>query len=141
MDTTVRLDELLDAYEWVSASDAVVLGCAAYIDRTTGKIHWVGEGIDEEAPEDVDDESRYIAVPRKRELDIGSPLVLRFVREHLPDSIDTVYGFFRKRGAYGQFKALLDRVDQLDAWHAYEQRATEDALRDWCEENGLTLAP
>ncbi len=139
MDTTVQLDELLNAYEWVSTGDAAALGCEAYINRATGEIHWVGEGIDEEAPNDIDDESRYIAVPGKREFDLGRPLVMRFVEEHLPDSIDAVYGFFRKCGAYRQFIALLDRVGQLDAWHAYEQQATEDALRDWCEENGLTL--
>ncbi|WP_143518125.1 hypothetical protein [Pseudomonas sp. PIC25] len=70
---------------------------------------------------------------------LAALLLCAFVEEHLPDSIDAVYGFFRKRGAYRQFIALLDHVGQLDAWHAYEQQATEDALRDWCEENGLTL--
>jgi len=141
MGVTVHLDELLAAYDWVSGSEATVLSCEAYVSRVTGEIHWIGEGIDEEPPEDIDDGSLYIAVPQKSDFDLGRSLVLRFVEEHIPDSIESVYEFFRRRGAYAKFKSLLDRVGQLDAWYQYEQAATEEALRNWCEENDLTLVP
>ena len=36
-------------------------------------------------PDDIDDE-KYIAIPNKKELDLGKPLVLDFTREFLPDN-------------------------------------------------------
>lgn len=139
MATKVLLDELMAAYQWVSGGGAAGLTCEAYVDRATGEIHWIGEAIDEEPPEDFDDGSLYIAVPQKGDFDLGRSLVLRFAEERIPDSADRVYEYFRRRGAYAQFKSLLDRIGQLDAWHEYEQVATEQALREWCEANDFTL--
>ncbi len=139
MSVTVSLDELLAAFEWVSAGEVAGLDREAYVSRATGTVHWTGEGADEELPKDIEDESLYIAVPRKHEFDLGRSLAIRFVEEHLPGSRGTVDGFFRKRGAYSHFKSLLAQAGQLDAWHAYEQAAIENALREWCEGNGLVL--
>ncbi len=139
MSVPVSFDELLGAYEWVNAGEVAALDCEAYISRATGTLHWCGEGVDEEPPEDIEDESLYVAVPHQNEFDLGRPLALRFVEEHLPHSRETVYGFFRKRGAYSHFKSLLSHAHQLDAWHEYERTATEKALREWCEENGFVL--
>ena len=123
----------------VSAAEAAAADCEAYVSRVTGTVHWSGEGVDGELPEDIEDESLYIAVPHKSELDLGRSLALRFVEEHLPRSRETVYGFFRKRGAYSHFKSLLEHAGQLEAWRLYEQAATEKALREWCAENGFAL--
>lgn len=139
MSVPVRFDELLAACEWVRASEAATADCAAYISRTTGAVHWRGEGVDEAPPRDIEDGSLYIAVPLENELDVGRSLALRFVQEHLPGSGETVYGFFRKRGAYSHFKSLLARAGQLDAWHRYEEAVIESALRGWCEEHGFVL--
>lgn len=134
MSVLVKLDELLAAHEWVSAGKAAALDCEAYISRATGKVHWCGEGIDEEPPEDIEDGSLYIAVPHKAELGLGRSLALRFVEEHLPHERDSVREYFRGRGAYSKFKSLLARAGQLDAWHHYEQAATEAALGEWCRD-------
>lgn len=139
MSVPVSFDELLAAYEWVSAGEVAALDCEAYISRETGTVYWCGEEADEEPPEDIENGSLYIAVPRKSELDLGRSLAIRFVEEHLPRSQETVYGFFRKPGAYLHFKSLLAHADQLDAWHAYEQAAMENAFREWCEESGFVL--
>jgi hypothetical protein len=114
--------------------------CKAYISRVTGEIHWSGEGIDEEPPEDIDDGSRYIAVPHKNKLDLGRSLVLRFVDEQLPRADSTVRDYFRRRGAYQRFKTLLAQAGQLDAWYRYEEAATEEALREWCAGNGVVVS-
>jgi hypothetical protein len=66
---------------------------------------------------------------------------LAFVAAELPDDYDTVAGFFRRRGAYGRFKDLLDARGKLQRWYEFENQATEDALRDWCADNGIQLAP
>ena len=140
MDTRVSLDDLLAAFEWVSGGEVAGLECNAYVSRATGKIHWCGEGVDEEPPEDIEDESVYVAVPPKSEFDLGRSLALRFIEERLPRSYDTVHEYFRKRGAFSRFKALLAHSNQLEAWYQYEQAAVEEVLGDWCAENGLTLA-
>ncbi len=139
MRVSINLDELLAAYEWVSGGEAGALDCEAYVGRNTGSIHWRGEGIDEELPEDIEDGSLYIAVPQKSEFDLGRSLAIRFVEEHLPQHQEAVHGLFRKKGAYAHFKSLLARADQIDAWHEYERVAKENALRQWCEENGFEL--
>jgi hypothetical protein len=141
MSVNVHLLDLLAACEWVSGSEAEAMNCRAYVSRETGEIHWLGEGIEEEPPEDIDDESLYIPVPQKSDFDLGRSLVMRFVEEHIPDSRETVREFFRRRGAYSRLKLLLDRVGQLDRWHHYEQAGIEEALRKWCEKNDLTLIP
>lgn len=140
MSVPVRLDELITAYEWVSAGKSSSLEAAAYVSRVTGKVHWAGEGVDEELPPDIDDGSVYVAVPQKSDFDLGRSLALQFVEEHLPQSYETVYGYFRRQGAYARFKGLLEQVGRLDVWHRYEEAATEKALREWCDENGIVLA-
>ncbi|WP_353817004.1 hypothetical protein [Mesorhizobium sp.] len=60
----------------------------------------------EELPDDVEDSERYIAIPDKRELDLGKPLVLTFARHHLPDDYDKVREIFSRAGAYARFKDL-----------------------------------
>ena len=79
-----------------------------------------------------------MAVPDKSELDLGRSLALRYVEYHLPHAYETVQQFFRKRGAYSHFKALLERAGQLEAWHAYERNAVEEALVQWGNEHDLT---
>ena len=140
MSVAVDIDDLLSAYEWVSAGEVATVDAEAYISKFTGNIHWCGEGVDEEPPEDIEDGSLYIAVPHKSEFDLGRSLALAFVDEHLPRSSETVREYFHGRGAYQRFKALLARAGQLDAWHRYEQAAKEEALSEWCAENGFIVS-
>ena len=105
MNVPVSFDELLAAYEWVSAGEVAALDCEAYVSRATGAVHWCGEGIDEPLPEDIEDGNLYIAASR----------------------------------AYSHFKSLLAHAGQLDAWHAYEEVAIENALSEWCNDNGFAL--
>jgi hypothetical protein len=141
MDISVSLDELVLACDWVRASDAAALDCEAYVSRATGTVHWCGEGVDDEPPQGIDDGNLFVCVPRKGEFDLGRTLALRFVGERLPSERETVYDYFRGRGAYSQLKSLLQRVGQLDAWYTYEQEAIETALRHWCPDNGFNVAP
>ncbi|WP_418318915.1 hypothetical protein [Piscinibacter sakaiensis] len=141
MRASVSLDELQAAVEWVSAGEVAALDSEAFVSRATGQILWVGEGIDEEPPEDIEDEDLYLPVPGKSEFDLGRPVALRFVAEHLPAELETVQMIFRKRGAFSRFKALRAQAGLLDAWHAHEQSVVEAALREWCEDNDLDVVP
>ena len=112
----------------------------AYLDRQSGKIYWRSEfgEIDEELPDDIDNE-KYIAIPDRRELDLGKPLVLEFAREFLPDDYDEVRHIFNRRGAYRRYKDLLVRRGALERWYDFSNKAEEAALREWCAENGIEL--
>ena len=95
--------------------------------------------FNDELPDDIDDEEKYVALPDKRELGLGKPLVLDFAREFLPGDFNDVRAAFSRRGAYPKFKALLARRGAIDRWHAFEAKAKERALRDWCAVHSIDI--
>ncbi len=80
-----------------------------------------------------------IEVPHKNDLDLGRELVFEFVDAHLPRKYGDVSQIFRRQGAYGRYKALLDRNGLLQTWYDYENSRTERKIREWCERNGIEL--
>ena len=142
MAPVVSFAELLEAYEWASAG--IEMEAEAYVSLATGEVFLsTGSGefgdAEDELPEDVEDEILYIRVPNKHGLDLGKSLVFRFVRERLPEAHASVEKIFARRGAYGQFKSLLEGVGLLESWYEYEAEAVEATLREWAEEQGLAL--
>jgi hypothetical protein len=135
--------DILEAFEFVGMSGS--LGeHLAFLCRRTGKIYWHSEfsdvaELDDELPDDVDDEEKYIAIPDKLELDLGKPLALDFAREWLPGDFDEVRYIFSRKGAYRKFRTLLIRRNALDRWYEFESKATERALRDWCALNSIAV--
>ncbi|WFU73897.1 MULTISPECIES: hypothetical protein [unclassified Bradyrhizobium] len=132
----VSLGDITEAFEFAN-TDGGVAQFRAFVCRQTGKIYYQTKGLDSEdfdddPPDDIDDEEKYVPLPDKRELGLGKPLVLDFAREFLPDDVDDVRYFFSKRGAYPKFKVLLARRGAIDRWHAFQAKATERALREWC---------
>src|SRR5712691_11171653 len=76
--------DILEAFEFVGVSGSLGENLA-FLCRRTGKIYWHSEfsdvaELDDELPDDVDDEEKYIAIPDKLELDLGKPLALNFAR-------------------------------------------------------------
>ena len=141
----ISFKELMETYELASMGSSEYGEQYAYLCRESGKIYWHSEFSDleelnDELPEDIDDEEKYIQLPSKRELDLGVPLVMDFVRQVLPRDFDDVSDMFDRRGAYGRFKQLLIRRRALEQWYDFEQKATERALREWCELNSIVLA-
>jgi hypothetical protein len=136
----VNFEELLQAFDWVSAAGP--FENAAYVGRESGKIYWVSEegGLEEELPSDLEDEALYLPVPHKTDLDAGRGVALRFVEEYVPDAYDRASLYFRKPGAYGRFKLMLEELRRLEAWYAYEKSAMESALREWASENDIQLS-
>lgn len=137
----IKLSELLDAFTFSSAG--VALDCFAYINLDTGAIYLVSDEMDinteQEMPDDLETSDQYLCVPHKNDLELGRTLAFSFVEEELPDDYDTASDIFRSKGAYGQFKDLLDSRDMLQNWYDYESRMTEAALRRWCKENGIEV--
>jgi hypothetical protein len=132
----VNFGDIAEAFEFANTNGD--LGeFHTFVCKQSGKIHYQTDFPDaaelyDELPDDIHDEEKYVPLPDKRELGLGKPLVLDFAREVLPEDFDDVRYFFSKRGAYPKFKALLARRGAIDRWHAFEAKATEQALRDWC---------
>jgi hypothetical protein len=95
---------------------------------------------EDELPDDIEDGEKYVAIPDKRELDLGKPLALDFAPQVLPGDFDEVRRMFSRRGAYAGFKQLLAERRALDQRYDFEQKATERALREWCEFNSIEPA-
>jgi hypothetical protein len=139
----VSLKDLRPAFEFVSMGTGTN---NAFLCKETGKIYWTSESGDldgleeEELPDDLEESDKYLAIPDKYELHLGKPLALAFAREFLPAYFDEVRHMFSKRGAYRRFRDFLLRRNALDQWYEFEERATDRALREWCEVNSITLA-
>ncbi len=136
---TVRFDDLLEAFEFVSAGQ--LLEHEAYLCVETGVVHCYSEfeDLDEALPEDVEDSERYIPIPHKNDLDLGRRLVLDFTEAELAEDLDDVRDMFKHKGAYSRFKSLLERRSKLQHWYEYEERRTKEALREWCHENDIQV--
>lgn len=98
--------------------------------------------VDDELPEDLDDDEKYLPIPDKKELGLAKPLALDFARECVPDGFEEVRDIFSRSGAYKRFRAFLIQRRVLERWYNFETKATERALREWCADNdrnhGLT---
>ena len=136
--TVAKFAEVLDGFEF-GAFGAMATN-QAFISLERGTVHFVSSELEleEDAPEDLDS-GDYLALPDKAALGLGRELVMEFVQEQLPDDVDTVWGFFSKRGAYRRFKDFLERRGRIQAWYDYESAATEALLRAWCAEHGIEL--
>ena len=55
---------------------------------------------EEDFPGDIEDGTKYLAVPDKHELDLGRGLAIRFVEQFLSAEYHTVEDFFRHPSAY-----------------------------------------
>jgi hypothetical protein len=137
---TVKYEDLWTAYEFVSASPQ--WEHSAFISLETGDIYWDTdeEAGERELPDDLDDGSRYLAVPHKNDLDLGRDLVFRFVTAELPDHDERVRSYFHHRGAYSRLKELLAAAGKLEAWYAFQEEETKTALRAWCREHDIEVA-
>lgn len=138
---SITYSDLEDALQWRSVEGFGEQ--QAWFCRDTGKLHWHTEFGDnfEELPDDIDDASRYLALPGKYDLDrdLGKGLALQFTLEQLPDRYDDVCDVFHHRRAYARYKAVLEKHEKLEAWYDYEARATKSALQRWCVDNELPL--
>jgi len=131
--------DLLNSFEFVSASH---LGeHQAFLCRQSGVFLWHSEFVDDmdELPDDIDDAEKYVQIPDKRALDLGKRLMLDFARDFLPADFDEVRRIFSHKGAYARFKILLHRRKAVDQWYDFEAKATEKALKTWCELNSIEI--
>lgn len=136
---SVNFTEIRNAFEFVGSGSPSQHH--AYIDKGTGAIYWTSSvlELEEEVPHDFATSTNYIEVPHKNALKLGQGLPLFFIDQELPHEYNFVASLFRKRGAYRRFKDMLQYQGLLEKWYAFEERASDDALIAWCDENEITL--
>jgi hypothetical protein len=131
----IKYDDLMDGFLFVCAAPPG--SNSVYISLETGQIHWTSEleRIDgmENVPADLETSDRYIPLPHRYDLNLGTDLVFRFVAGELPAHYEQVQGFFRRKGAYARFKRLLESEGMIEKWHKFESESTDKALRKWCK--------
>jgi len=134
----IKFSDIEDAFFFVS-SDRYGMHTAV-LNKETGQLYYRSEMGDLDEISDDLDWDNCIGIPHKNELGMGQELVFEFVENHLPDDYDWVRKIFRKQGAYGRFKNLLESRGLLQNWYDFENQQEERALRNWCKRNGIELS-
>lgn len=141
MDTrpTVAFADLQSAFDWIAAGS--LMRAEAYIDLRDGRVWCVSEdaGIEEAKPPPDLDSGHYLAVPDKRNLDLGRQLAFDFARRYLPRDFDRVRAMFHRRGAYGRFRELVEARGLRQQWFDFRDAAERHATIAWAESNGLRV--
>jgi hypothetical protein len=153
MPTTAILDDLLDALE--EQSDSLL----AYLDRDTGEVVLISQeslSLGEAEPEEIaslpgwqkeeaepavqiQTTDRYLALPDQfdvNELEIMNEFCLEVKPDNLRDSL---LGAIHGNHAFRRFKDEIANHNMWDQWNRFRRHAFEEIVRDWCEENSITL--
>ena len=133
----VNFSDLQLAFEFVSSGG--MSENEAYLDRSRARSTGIPNSATTTKNCPTISTTRSTLQSRKRELDLGKPLVLDFARQFLPDDYDEVRHIFSRRGAYRRYKDLLVRRGALERWYDFSNKAEEAALREWCAQNGIDL--
>ena len=132
----IKFNDVLELFELVNFGSP--FDHEGYICKESGKTYFYSEFGDneEELPDDISDE-KYLAIPHKSELNLGKNLVFDFILEYLPAEYENVRSIFNRKGAYARFKFLLESACKLEEWYKFEAKRTEEALQEWCIEQGI----
>ena len=135
---SIKFSEIEDAFFFVSM--APMFSNHAILCKEIGKIFYESEYGDEyEIPEEVYYNDDCIKIPHKNDLDLGRDLVLEFVEQYLPGDLGRVRQIFKRNEAYGRYKDLLESRDFLQKWYDFENTRQKETLREWCEDNKISL--
>lgn len=138
-ETPASIDELEFSMEMVSGDAGFDM--QIYISKKTGALVQDAEAFTgEPCPvEDIEYDPDYVLIPGKFELDLGQNLVWQFVRQTIPDLERDVRHIFSRRGAYRRYKKFLESRGLLEAWHAFENNCTRQALLEWCRDHQIPI--
>lgn len=139
----VAMDDLEHAYRCASVDGGNTN--RAFVDRETGSVFVAGGDAEDEEeqaekPDDLETNPRYLRAPDKWSLGLGTPLVMAFTRERLPQEAESVARLFaHQHDAIDAFKALLAERGLEADWYAFESEAEDKVLRGWAAANGLPI--
>lgn len=135
----VSLGALRNALLFIDDMDG---GADAWVDRRSGAVHIVAEGLDPDElalPDDFGDPEHFLPLPPSRHLYAERALAFSFVAGRLPADERLVRAMFTKKGAYRALRELLAERGVLEDWYRCKDTAIDAALAEWCRDNGLRL--
>jgi hypothetical protein len=153
MPTTAILDDLIDALE--GQSDSLL----AYLDRDTGEVFLMSQdslSLGEAEPEEIESlpgwqkeeaelavqiqtTDRYLALPDRFDVNEWE-IMNEFCQEVKPDNIRaTLLGVIHGNHPFRRFKDQIANHNMWDQWNQFRRQAFEEIVRDWCEENSVSL--
>lgn len=131
-------EEILDAFYFVSSAEYGMNHALLCMDD--GRIYFRSEEGDlDDLDEDEFDCDRFLAIPHKNDIDLGTCLVLEFAEQQIPDDLEMIDRMFRSRGAYRRFKDFLTCCGIMQNWHDFEKKRTQEALLKWCCDHEIKL--
>jgi hypothetical protein len=154
MTTLVSLDELIDALEMQSESQF------AFLDQETGEAFLISEDslslaeaeTDEldslqdwereeaELARNIQGSDRYLALPSQFDVNEWNIMADFCDQIERNDTRARFLGSIRGSHAFRRFKDQLTHSGLWDEWHRFRRQAFGEIMREWCEENGVTLA-
>ncbi|MCG2788167.1 MAG: hypothetical protein L6461_24020 [Anaerolineae bacterium] len=134
----INFSDIEDAFFFVG-SESYGLH-TAILNTETGVLYYRSEISDLDEIDELLDWEQCVSIPHKNELGLGRELVFEFIETNLPDDDERIRQIFRKRGAYGNFKYLLESKGLLQRWFDFENQQTKEVFRKWCQENGIAIA-
>jgi hypothetical protein len=153
MTTSAVLDDLIDALE--EQSDSLF----PYLDRETGEVFLISEeslSLSEAEPEEIDSlpdwqkeeaelavlietTDRYLQLPDRFDVNEWN-LMNEFCHEVKRDDIrGNLLRAIQGSHAFRRFKDQIANHNLWEEWNQFRRQAFGEIVRDWCEENGITL--
>jgi Uncharacterised protein family (UPF0158) len=153
MPTTAILEDLIDALEEQSES------LLAYLDRDTGEVILISEeslSLGEEEPEEIaslpdwqreeaelavriETTDRYLALPDQFEVNEWE-IMNEFCQQVKPDNLRaSLLGAIHGDRAFRRFKDQIANHNMWEPWNRFRRDAFGEIVREWCEENSITL--
>ena len=133
----INFSDIEDAFLFVSSDQRFMN--SAVLNRKSGEIFYRSEfSGEDDFPEDVDSED-YIEIPHKNDLNLGRNLVFDFVLKYIPEKANEVDSFFHRKGAYSNYKYLLEKLNLLDKWYKFEDEKIKTILLEWCLKNDIQV--
>lgn len=154
MTTLVSLDELIDALEMQSESQF------AFLDRETGEALLISEEMlslgdaetdeldslqdwqkeEAELARRIQGSDRYLELPSQFEVNEWNIMADFCDQIEQNDMRATFLRSIRGSHVFRRFKDQLTNFGLWDEWHRFRRHAFGEIMREWCEENGITLA-
>jgi len=133
----MKFDDVMQAFFHVACDSP--FNNEAAVSRKTGKVYFMSDDYQEELPEDIWDNSKYISVPHWNELGMDTRLVFNFARECIPETYDKIREIFSRKGGYRRFRVFLIKTETLQLWYDYENKKQEEVVREWCLDNEISI--
>ena len=134
----MKFSDLEDAFLFVGG--AAPCERTAMVCAQTGQVCLRSElGGFDEIPEEAYDSDSWRVVPHKNELGLGRDLVFSFVAHRLPEDLDRVRSIFSRRGAYSNYRGLLEERNILEEWYEFENDHQKEAILEWCRIEGIAV--